>query len=238
MRAGLCRLFMMQLSSEIKQLGRQIPDLETMSLHYATIGPVQQLKDDLTQAIADRALFDEASPMDIRTQADFARRAGEGWRRLSTAMREIVEPVKAALAIYADVNLRLQKPLPPAMADSIRDMTEQLRWLFAPHFVLRTPWPWLVHLPRLARGLDVRLKKMLDAGLARDVSATLQVRPLWRKYVEQATRDAEKGRRDPELETYRWMVEEFRVSLFAQELKTSIPVSAKRLEAQWAKVSG
>jgi ATP-dependent helicase HrpA len=236
-RAGLRRLFMLQLSSEIKQLSRLLPDIETMSLHYSTIGPVQQLKDDLLQAIADRALFEDMAPTDIRTQEAFARRAGEGWRRLSSAMREIVEPVKGALAIYAEVNLRLQKPLPPAMSESVRDMTEQLRWLFAAHFVLRTPWPWMKHLPRFAKAIHVRLKKMLDAGLARDITAMAEVRPQWRKYVEQVTRDAEKGRRDPELETYRWMLEELRVSLFAQELKTSIPVSGKRLEAQWAKVT-
>jgi ATP-dependent helicase HrpA len=237
MRAGLRRLFMIQVASELKQLSRLIPDLDTLTLYYSTIGPAQQLKDDLVQAAADRAFFDGRSPMEIRTQEDFARRAAEGWRRLSTAMREIAQPVKAALAICADVNLRLQKPLPPAMADSVRDMTEQLRWLFAPHFILRTPWPWLTHLPRFARGIDVRLKKMLDAGLARDVTALTEVRPHWRKYVQQATADAEKGRRDPELETYRWMVEELRISLFAQELKTSLPISPKRLDAQWAKIS-
>jgi ATP-dependent helicase HrpA len=228
---------MLQLSSEIKQLSRLLPDLEKMSLHHSTIGPVQQLKDDLLQAIADRALFDDALPTEIRTQEDFANRAGEGWRRLSSAMREIVEPVKTALAIYADVNLRLQKPLPPAMSESVRDMTEQLRWLFAPHFVLRTPWQWMKHLPRFAKGIDVRLKKMLDAGLARDLTAMAEVRPQWRRYVEQAKRGAEKGRRDSELETYRWMVEELRISLFAQELKTSVPISAKRLEAQWLKMA-
>ena len=122
------------------------------------------------------------------------------------------------------------------MADPIRDMTEQLRWLFAPHFILRTPWPWLTHLPRFARGIDVRLKKMLDAGLARDVNALNEIRPHWRKYVQQAKQDAEKARRDPELETYRWMVEELRISLFAQELKTSVPISPKRLDAQWSKM--
>ncbi len=236
MRAGLRRLFMIQLSSEIKQLGRLMPEFDTLSLHYSTIGPAPQLRDDLLLAIADRALFDDASSTDIRTQADFAQRAEEGWRRLSAAMREVVEPVKSALAIYSDVNVRLQKPLPPAMADSVRDMAEQLRWLFPAHFVVRTPWAWLRHLPRFARGIDVRLKKMLDAGLSRDMAALAQVRPHWRRYVEQATRDAEKGRRDEELEAYRWLVEEFRVSLFAQDLKTSVPISAKRLDAQWSKV--
>jgi ATP-dependent helicase HrpA len=91
-------------------------------------------------------------------------------------------------------------------------------------------------LPRFAKGIDVRLKKLLDAGLSRDFAAMTEVRPRWRQYVEQAKRDAEKGRRDPEMETYRWMVEEFRVSLFAQELKTSMPISGKRLDAQWGKV--
>jgi ATP-dependent helicase HrpA len=237
MRAGLRRLFMLQLNSEMKELGRLIPDLDKMTVHYSTIGPAQQLKDDLLQAIADRALFNDIAPIEVRTQDDFARRAGEGWRRLSAAMRETTDIVKSSLELYAAVNLRLQKSLPPAMNDSVRDMTEQLRWLFAPHFILRTPWQWLRHLPRFTRAIDVRQKKMLDAGLARDLTAMADVRPFWRRYVEQATRDAEHGRRDAELETYRWMVEELRVSLFAQELKASIAISGKRLDAQWAKVT-
>ncbi len=206
-----------------------------MALHYSTIGPAQQLKDDLLVAIADRALFGD-EPADIRTHDEFARRAGEGWRRLTVATREVCEPLRQALATYSEVDARLQKPLPSAMTDSVRDMTEQLRWLFAPHLMLRTPFAWLKHLPRFVKGIDIRLKKVLDAGLSRDMAAMAEVRPLWRRYVDRAKSDAEKGRHDPELAVYRWMVEEFRVSLFAQELKTSMPISAKRLEVQWAKV--
>ena len=187
MRAGLRRLFMLQLSAEIKQLSRSLPGFETMSLHYSTIGPADQLRDDLVQMIADRALFDEGAA-DVRTQEEFVRRAGEGWRRLSKAMNEVVEPVSAALAMYADLQPRLQRTFPPAMAESISDLTEQMRWLFAPRFVVRTPAAWLKHLPRFAKAIDVRLRKLLDAGLARDMTALHEVRPLWKQYVQRAPR--------------------------------------------------
>ncbi|MBV8780116.1 MAG: DUF3418 domain-containing protein, partial [Phycisphaerae bacterium] len=232
MRSGLRRLFMLQLSSEIKELSRSLTGFDTMALHFATIGPAERLREDLVLSIVDRALFGEG-PADIRTQEEFVRRAGEGWRRLRSAMGDVIEPVSSALAIYSDLQAKLQRPFPPAMQDSLNDLKEQMRWLFPPRFVIRTPAAWLKHLPRFAKAMDVRLRKLLDAGLARDMNVLQQVRPLWKRYVQRSTEDAEKGRHDPELELYRWMVEELRVSLFAQELKTSIPISAKRLDAQW-----
>ena len=234
-RSGLRRLFMLQLSSEIKQLSRALPGFESISVHYATIGPADQLREDLIEAIADRALF-AGEQSDVRSQDEFVRRAGDGWRRLSGEMREVTEPAATALAMYADLQSQLDRTFPTAMVESATDLKEQLRWLFAPRFVIRTPSMWLKHLPRFAKAMSVRLRKLLDAGLAKDMTALHEVRPRWKQYVQRATDDAEKGRRDPELELYRWMLEEFRVSVFAQELKTSIPISAKRLDLQWSKI--
>ena len=235
MRGGLRRLFMIQLSSEIKQLSRSLPHFEQMSVHYSTIGPAEQLREDLVEAIADRALF-AGEESDVRTQDEFVRRAGEGWRRLTSEMREVTEPVAASLKIFAELQSQLDRPFPPAMLESITDIKEQLRWLFAPRFALRTPHAWLRHLPRFSRGISIRLKKLLDAGLSRDMTGLHAVRPRWKQYVQRAIDDAEKGRSDAELELYRWMLEELRISVFAQDLKTSIPISPKRLDVQWERV--
>jgi ATP-dependent helicase HrpA len=70
----------------------------------------------------------------------------------------------------------------------------------------------------------------------RDAEKLAEIAPLWQGYLERGKRHREQHIHNPELELYRWMIEELRVSLFAQELKTSIPVSVKRLEKQWEKV--
>jgi ATP-dependent helicase HrpA len=83
--------------------------------------------------------------------------------------------------------------------------------------------------------MQVRLKKLTNAGLSRDNAGAQAIGPLWQRYLE--ARDDPKRAADPELVRYRWMLEELRVSLFAQELKTSIPVSIQRLEKQWESLS-
>ncbi len=115
------------------------------------------------------------------------------------------------------------------------DVKEQLASLIYPGFASRTPHCWLIHLPRFVKAADVRLKKLFNAGAARDSINLAIVRPLWEQYLRR--RDVQKKQNiyDPELTEYRWMLEEFRVSLFAQELKTSMTISPQRLEAQWMK---
>ena len=117
-----------------------------------------------------------------------------------------------------------------------RDMRDQLSRLVPRGFAARTPTLWLRHLPRFLRGIQIRLQKLFNAGLARDAAAAAELSPLWRMYAERELTHQARGVTDPALEQFRWMLEELRVSLFAQELKTSVPVSVKRLEALWEQV--
>ena len=84
--------------------------------------------------------------------------------------------------------------------------------------------------------MQIRLQKLFNAGLARDQQAFHEMRPLWRAFVEREQAHQARGVRDPAMGQFRWMLEELRVSLFAQELKTSVPVSVKRLEGLWEQV--
>jgi len=103
-------------------------------------------------------------------------------------------------------------------------------------FVLITPPNWLPHLPRFLKAVEIRLNKLTDAGLAKDLAAMQTIAPLWQRYADRSAELSRRGICDPHLQTYRWMLEELRVSLFAQELKTSMPVSVQRLDRQWALV--
>jgi ATP-dependent helicase HrpA len=101
--------------------------------------------------------------------------------------------------------------------------------LVYPGFLARTPWDRLEHLPRYLKGYALRLKKY-RANAERDAKHAAAVQALWGDYEARAKADREAGRRDPRLEEFRWLIEELRVSLFAQELRTPLPVSAKRLQ--------
>lgn len=100
------------------------------------------------------------------------------------------------------------------------------------------PYEWLRHYPRYLRAAEARLEKLMNAGAARDERQAAELAPWWRAYIETADRRRPADPPDPALERFRWMLEEMRVSLFAQELRTSIPVSSARLEKAWAEVQG
>jgi ATP-dependent helicase HrpA len=137
---------------------------------------------------------------------------------------------------YQALHLELSKIAAPALIASYQDMRRHLSDLVFDGFIVQTPPQWLAHFPRYLAGIESRLRKLLNAGLQRDQSALAHLDPLLRQYRERREKHRREEMSDPELIEYRWMLEELRVSLFAQELKTAIPVSTKRLEAQWAKV--
>lgn len=236
MRSGVRRLFMTQVRDELRYAERNLPGIEAMSLNYATIGGYKDLKAELLQAIADRALSFAGDTSAIRAQAEFVRAAEEGWRRLHTATKEVCEIVGQILAEYQPLERRLTEAFAPMLHPSIRDMKEQLAHLVYKGFIVRIPWEWLQHLLRYVQGIAVRLKKLSNAGLVRDEQGMATVTPLWKQYLSRLEKHRHDGVRDPELMTYRWMMEELRVSVFAQELKTSMPISAQRVEKQWEKV--
>jgi ATP-dependent helicase HrpA len=234
-RAGLRRLFMLQLREEFRYLERTIPNLERLCLYYATIGRCDDLKDDLVLAIADRALFDDAPPQ-IRTRDYFAARAEAGWRRLADASSEVRDLIAQVLESYHELDIALCGEFPPLWSDSIRDMRDQLSRLIFRGFVVGTPFERLRNLPRYLQGILIRLKRLANAGLTRDTHALSEVRPLWDRFKREEAAAHEAGVRSPLLEQTRWLIEELRVSLFAQELKTPTPVSVQRIQKLWEAV--
>jgi ATP-dependent helicase HrpA len=114
----------------------------------------------------------------------------------------------------------------------IHDVRGQRDRLVYPGFLAATPWERLEHVPRYLRGYALRLQKYRAAG-ERDARHAQAVAGLWAQYETRREADRAAGLRDGKLEEFRWLVEELRVSLFAQELRTPFPVSAKRLQKYW-----
>jgi ATP-dependent helicase HrpA len=239
MRGGLRRLFMIQVAEELKYLSRKLPGIEQTCLFYSRLGPCDELNRDLLAAVADQALFgddDDEAAGRIRSRDAFAARAEAGWRRLTQAGDEVAASVSETLSLHYELCQRLAEDFPPMLLSAAADLRDQLARLVGRRFVARTPSVWLRHLPRFLKAMQIRLQKLFNAGLARDAAAFHELRPLWRAYVEREQAHEARGVRDPALEQFRWMLEELRVSLFAQELKTRTPVSVKRLEAMWEDV--
>jgi ATP-dependent helicase HrpA len=238
MHAGVRRLFLVQVHKEIEFLLRTLPGVQRLALLYAPLGKTDMLRHELATFIADRAFLGDGA--EIRSEAEFRRRLDPGWCRLSDVAHRAAQDLEAILREYQPLaaDLLTDAEHPVAWAESLIDMREQLRHLVFPGFLSSVPSAWLGHYPRFLAAMRARLGKLATTGPARDLKHLGEVTPLWRAYQVRDASNTENDVRDPALEQFRWMSEELRVSLFAQELRTSIPVSAKRLREYWAKSIG
>ena len=114
-------------------------------------------------------------------------------------------------------------------------LTNQLSYLVYSGFLGHTEWVYLQYIPRYLKGMAMRIAKF-SANPERDQRHTEEIAMLWNNYLQRMERHQKMGIEDPKLTEFRWQIEELRVSLFAQELKTPRPVSIKRLQKLWEQV--
>ncbi len=184
--------------------------------------------------IADRAfLADRALP---RTEAEFQERRDTGEQRIWAVGMEVCDVAARVLEAHHGLVVALDRDAPPQWSDAVEDIRRHVRHLLPPGFLTATPSEWLPHFPRYLAAAEKRFAKLARGGHVRDAGLADELRPLWTAYLERAEEHRARGIVDPALEYYRWMLEELRVSMFAQELKTSMPVSAPRLARQWEQV--
>ena len=230
---GLARLFLLDARREIRAQVAWFPGMEEMLL-YASLLPGFDLRESLAELIAHRALRPEEKLP--RTRADYDAMVCEARRHLGVAVQEIAAVLPGLWQAFHQARLDIDEASSPRLQRAVDDMRRQIDRLTGPGFLTSTPWQWLVYYPRYFRAIGVRIQRLRSGGLDRDLAACEEIQGHWQAYEEQARRNEPLQVRDPELEHFRWMLEEYRVSQFAQSLGTSLPVSAKRLNGQWQKV--
>ncbi|HEY0634686.1 MAG TPA: ATP-dependent RNA helicase HrpA [Gammaproteobacteria bacterium] len=230
-RAGLRRLFMLANADKMKYLRGHLPDLQSMCLRYVGIGSCDQLRDDLITAAVDRALALDTGVLP-RTAEDFEARATQARQNLIDEANALCAGVAETLQLHHDIRKVMKGSVMPAWLPALADVAEQLEQLLYQGCVVATPAQWLDHYPRYLRAITLRLEKLRQSP-ERDRKLMLEVTPHWQRVVERL----KAGQPLPEpLQHYRWMVEELRVSLYAQELKTIAPASPQRLEKLWQEI--
>jgi ATP-dependent helicase HrpA len=220
-RAGVRRLLAIAFRERVRDIDKALG--KDMAL--------AALKADIVAASLDRTFLADSLPMQ---QAEFARRVAEGRNRLNLIAQEMQRLAAAILAEYAQVQKRIhasQRAWPLAA----EDVKQQCARLLQAGFVARTPWARLQNFPRYLKAAALRLDK-LRPDPARDAQRMAELAPLEQAYRRELASRAKHGgaaSAAAELEQFGWLLEELRVSLFAQELKTPVPVSAKRLAKLW-----
>ncbi len=229
-RAGLRRLFALQLKEPLKYLEKNIPDLQRMAAQFMALGTLEELRDQIVAVAMDRAFLTEPLPADAKA---FTARLEAGRARLNLIAQEVARAVSAVLQEHANAQRKVKDSKPPKeVAD---DAAAQLQRLVGKRFVIETPWAALGHLPRYLRALVMRLDKV-RAEPVRDLQRLAELRPIEQRYQRRLAEA--RGAPDARLDEFRWLLEELRVSLFAQELRTPQPVSVKRLEKIWMQICG
>ncbi len=228
-REGVRRLFMLALPEQSRYLRRKLPGIDRLCLYYVRLGPCAELRDDMVRAAQDRVLFPQGSV--VRRQRDFE-------RVRQTAAGVLAEVAAGLCALVGDIleaRQRLLGRLAELDGEPWRPVRQEIEaqheHLVYPGFVSATPVEWLPHLPRYLDAARRRVETLRrDPG--RDRARAEAIAPLWRRYLDHGC-DRSAAGADPALVRYRWLVEELRVSLFAQQLGTAEPVSITRLENQW-----
>ena len=190
-----------------------------------------EIQDQVVESVDDGQVEEPEQPE--KQEPWFKKRIDEGRSRLNLIAQEVARAVHAVLQEQANATRKLKDSRPAK--DVGDDITAQLQRLVPKRFLALTPYAQLQHFPRYLKGITLRLDK-LKGDPARDAQRLTELKPLDQRYTR---RLAElKGTHDARLDEFRWLLEELRVSLFAQELRTPQPVSVKRLEKVWAQIGG
>jgi ATP-dependent helicase HrpA len=237
-RAGLRRLFSLQIKDALKYLEKNLPELQKTATAYMLVGraadnsgggTLEELRQQIIDVALDRAFLLEPLPTN---EADFKRRIDDGRGRLTLIASEVARLAAGILTEFA-VAQRKIKDSKNAL-DAALDAAQQLQRLVPKRFLTITPYAQLQHFARYLKAITLRLEKW-RADPARDAARLAELRPQEQRYWRLVA--DRKGAVDARMQEYRWLIEELRVSFFAQELRTPQPVSVKRLEKLWAQLN-
>lgn len=229
--AGLRQLFINALSPQIRHLKSSLKDIQNLCLKYTNIGTCEQLKSQLIQRLIDQ-LFTQHK---AGSSAEFNAVIEKNRANMNAELKVIRKQLSDILDIYQSLQKQLKRP-PLHWLDAMSDVQDQLNHLLHKNFIATTKQENFIHLERYLKAIEKRLEKIQD-NPARDRKARIEISSLWSDYKKRAETLAKQQHHSSQLEGYRWMLEEYRISLFAQEMKTLMPVSAKRLKKAWSEIS-
>ncbi|HGO7828207.1 TPA: DUF3418 domain-containing protein [Neisseria meningitidis] len=227
-RLGVIELMKLQLKEQVKDLNKGIQGFTQAAMLLKHIN-ADTLRDDLTQAVCDRAFIGEDELP--RNEKAFKEQIKRARSRLPAVKEALSRYLQETAAAYAELNGKLGKhPLTHLMR-------QRLQTLLAAGFATRTPWAQWPRLPIYLKAMTLRLEKY-SGNPARDAAREADIQELEQMWQEKTDGLVKQGQPvSDDLAAFKWMIEELRVSLFAQELKTPYPVSVKRLMKEWERLN-
>lgn len=233
---GQVRLAILSQPQTIKYLRKNLLKNKDIALSLVNMGSREAVIDDIICSAVRQSLFDSASNEDtlLRKQAEFKELVNERKSEWVALAEQIAELLLAALQQVNEIKKQAKQfKNQLVLSYAVADINQQLQDLFYPQCLFYTPLVWLQQYSRFLKAVSLRLEKV-PMNMNQDRAFILEIESLWNPYRDKLAMDTDGVLNfDQDLLHYRWMLEELRVSLFAQSLRTSIPVSVKRLKKQW-----
>lgn len=232
-RNGLRRLFDLRAHEELRAHAAYLPGFDELATHFAAIGSADTLRASLRLILADR-LFVGDRP-EVRDQRAFDARLDAGWHRIGETTHAVCDLALQILRKHTAVRLLLDHPPNHVPEQTLHDARLQVDALITTGFLAATPVEWLAHYPRYLHAIELRFQRAAKDQGDKDAERARALYPHVRQYRGVLAQRPDARAASPEFDHLGWMIEEFRVSLFAQELRTAIPISDRRLRDQWPK---
>jgi len=231
-RRAVQRLLVQQWTEPGKYIREQLAKDSQLALLYRDLGRIETLSEDVLLACAEALVLSGLDKLP-RDSAQIMQLAEQHRGAVVEQGEQLVKRLKDILQRWHELKKRCKGRIDLSMAVALNDIKSQLGGLIYPGFVRDTPDQWLQEYPRYLKAIAQRLDK-LGSQLQKDRVWTLELTGYLEKLQQKQDKHKKEGKYDPELLLYRWMLEEYRVSLFAQQLGTQVPVSDKRMAKQWA----
>ncbi len=232
-RAGLIRLLRIVHRKSIKSQVNWLPDLDQQAVLMSRFVPAKTLRVGIGDLIV-RIAFLTGRKLP-QTEAQFQELNANAVERISMATQDVAKWLSRLSASMHKAGLAMGD-IPGSRGTTKHDIKQQISALTDEGFLGAVPWNWLKEYPRYFDAVVHRIEKTKTLPTEKERELSDQVVVFWQRYEEIADQHKTLGIVDPELEQLRWMIEEFRVSLFAQQLGTAIKVSDLRIEKQLAKI--
>jgi ATP-dependent helicase HrpA len=234
-QAGLVRLFQLINRKSLNTQLKWLPELDRQIIALTKFIPAGELKSQLGDLMIRIAFVEREKPP--RTNAQFDQLQSNAVERIGVAAQEIAKWLPKLTDSLLKAQLQIES-IPKSFQALKSDLEFQLTNLMQPDLLALTPWIWLIHVPRYLEAMRYRIDKATSTEFRKDQESRDVIAKYWNAFERLREHQLKQGIVDPELTTFRWMIEEFRVSLFAQPLGTSVKVSAKRMEQQFAACAG
>ncbi|CAA0088105.1 ATP-dependent RNA helicase SrmB [Zhongshania aliphaticivorans] len=233
---GVLRLLLLKMSQQVKMLKGSLFRSNAVQLQFAAVGEQKKTWLEGCLLAAARHSFDVDPAKLPEVESDFERLWQDGRANFTSNAERYAALLTEILGHYSEIRRALKKLNALSWIHSINDINQQIKALFAEGFITELSLDELEQYPRYLRAVLQRITK-LDGHYQRDRQCTLILEPLQQQLSEFIEKSSDRSRAYSVVREYRWQLEEFRISLFAQNIGTRAPVSEKRLKQLWKSVS-